>query len=105
MVAQRNVLVPGRHDREARGAAPDRDLAVPLIQKALDEGETLPAAGIAKAADTLDQRCFEGRAIAPAVAKPLGVGALERTAKADPRVAHRDHHHPPAQAAAEGIRL
>ena len=44
MFAQRDVLVPGRHDREARRAAPDRDLALPLIQKALDEGETLPAA-------------------------------------------------------------
>ena len=64
-----------------------------------------PRPGIAEPAHALDQRRLEGRAVAPAVAEPLGLGALERAAEADPGVAHRDHHHPPAQAPAEGIRL
>src|SRR6478736_4840807 len=83
MFGQWDVLVPRRHDREARRAAPDRDLALPLIQKALDEGEALPSAGIAEAAHALDQRRFERCAVPPAVAEPLGVGALERASEAD----------------------
>src|SRR6185295_7127676 len=64
-----------------------------------------PAAGIAEAADTLDQRRLERRPVAPALAEPFGVGALERAPEADARVAHRDHHHPPAEPPAESVGL
>ena len=105
LLGQRDILVPRRDDRQPSRAAPNRDLALPLVQEPLDERESLAAAGIAEPAHALDQRRLERRAVAPPLAEPLGVGALERAPEADAGVAHRDHHDPPAEPAPEGVRL
>ena len=71
----------------------------------LIERESLTAPGIAEATHALDQRGLQRRAVAPAIAEALGVGALERAAETDAGIAHRDDHDPAAESAAEGVGL
>ena len=100
-----DVFVPGGNDGEAGGAAADGDLPLPLIQKSLDEREALSPAGIAEPADALDEGGFQRGAVAPALAEPFGMSALQRAAEAHTGIAHRDDYDPPAQSATEGIGL
>src|SRR5437764_3053159 len=83
-VLQGYVIVPFGHDRDARRAAADRDLAVPAGEVAPDPGQTLPPARIAKPADPLNQGGFQGRRVAPAGAEALALRRLERMTEPHP---------------------
>ena len=91
----------------ARRAVPLRMEILPFqwSRKRLMPASPWPRPGIAEAAHALDQRRLERRAVAPALAEALGVGAFERPAEADARIAHRDHHDAAAEPTPEGIRL
>src|SRR5205814_3673702 len=104
-VLQRYVVVPFGHDRDARRAAADRDLAVPAGEVAPDPGETLPPPRIAKPADPLDQGRLQRRCVAPAGPEALALRRLERMTEPHPGVRHRDHYHAPRQLAAPVVRL
>src|SRR5579884_3321707 len=65
-LGERNVVVPARNDRDARGAAAHRELAVPATHIIARAVESLPAAAVAEPTHAADHRFFERRRVVPA---------------------------------------
>src|ERR1041384_7044127 len=102
---QRRFVIRARHDREAGGAAPDRELAIPATDIVARAGQSLAAAPVAIPADAADHRLLERGGVVPAGRRQMPGRALERLLETEPSVADRDHHDAPPEALRPAIAL
>src|SRR4029079_17203454 len=85
-----NIVVPARHDRDARRAAPNRQLSLPPSNITPCAGQTLAAPAIAEPADAAYHRRLERRGGVHAVLRRVARSGLEEFAEAQAGVAHGD---------------